>query len=73
MSTYEYSTIWINTNSTHLLNKLKFINPNTTFLLNRVVVSTYLSDFIKLKKNVQILVYNQIDVNYKKPKKKNFF
>ena len=32
--TYEYSTIWVDTNSIHLLNGLRFFNSNTTRLLN---------------------------------------
>ena len=50
MSTYEYPTILINTNPTCLLNGSRFLNPNMNHLLNGLVVSTYLSDFIKMKK-----------------------
>ena len=50
MSINEFSTIWVNTNLTHLLNESRFLNPNTTCLLNGLVVSTNLSDFIKVKK-----------------------
>ena len=35
---------------TYLLNESKFLNPNMTYLLNRSVVSTCLSNFIKIKK-----------------------
>ena len=47
---HEYPTIWVNTNSTCLLNGLRFLNPNMTHLLNGLVVLTYLFDFIKMKK-----------------------
>ena len=53
VSTHKYSTIstiWVNTNPTHLLNRFKFLNSNTTCLLNRLVVLTCLSDFVKVKK-----------------------
>ena len=46
--TYKYSMIYVNTNSTCLLNGLRFLNLNTTHLLNGLVVSTCLSDFIKM-------------------------
>ena len=50
VSTHKYLTIYVNTNPTCLLNELRFLNPNTTHLLNGLVVSIYLSDFIKIKK-----------------------
>jgi len=53
MSTNKYSTIWINTNPTRLLNELRFLNPNMTYLLNRSIVSTHLSYFIQKKKQQQ--------------------
>ena len=52
VSIHEYSTIWVNTNPTCLLNELRFLNPNTTYLLNRPIVSTCLLDFIKMKKKI---------------------
>ena len=52
MSTHEYPTIWVNTNPTCLLNGLRFLNPNMTYLLNGLVVSTCLSNFIKMKKKI---------------------
>ena len=55
MSTHDYSTIWINTNPTCLLNGSRFLNRNTTHLLNWSIVLTCLSDFIQKKK---ILVMN---------------
>ena len=64
VSTHEYPTIRINTNPTYLLNGSRFFNPNMTHLLNRLAVSTYLSDFIKMKrkknyeKNKQINIFN---------------
>ena len=71
--TNEYSTIWVNTNPTCLLNRSKFLNFNTTCLLNESVVSIHLSDFIKVKKKKNSI--NEIDLNYEKPnlkKKKRF-
>ena len=35
-------------------------NPNATYLLNGLVVSTHLSNFIKAKKKIQILVLTQL-------------
>ena len=61
MSTHVYPIIWVNTNSTCLLNESRFLNPNTTYLLNGLVVSTCLSNFIKMKK-----------IFYEKTKKKKF-
>ena len=52
VSTYKYLTIYVNTNPTCLLNELRFLNPNMTHLLNGLVVSIYLSDFIKIKKKL---------------------
>ena len=46
----EYLIIWVNTSSTCLLNKSKFLNPNMTCLLNESIMSTCLSNFIKAKK-----------------------
>ena len=66
MLTYEYPIIWVNTNSICLLNGLRFFNPNMTHLLNGLIVSTYLSDFIKMKKKKIVLT----KLNYEKPKKK---
>ena len=70
MSIHDYLTIWVNTNSTYLLNESRFLNPNTTYLLNGLVMSTYLSDFIKMKRKKNSI--NQIDMNYEKLKKKMF-
>ena len=72
MSTHKYSTIWVDTNPTHLLNELKFYNPNMACLLNRLVMSTHLSNFIKAKKktkkqNKTNFSINLIYLNYKKP------
>ena len=50
--THEYSTIYVNTNPACLLNGSRFLNPNTTHLLNGSVVSSCLSDFIKMKKKI---------------------
>ena len=47
----------------------RFINPKTIHLLNESVVSTYLLDFIKMKKKN---IINQIDMNYEKQTKKKF-
>ena len=75
VSTHKYSTIstiWVNTNPTHLLNGSRFINPNTTCLLKKLVMLTRFSDFIKAKKkkkNIYIYNINQIDLNYKKSNK----
>ena len=72
MSTYEYSTIWsVNPSPSCLLNGLEFLNSNITHLLNGLVVSTYLLDFIKMKKKKKNPNFsiNQIDMNYEKPKK----
>ena len=52
VSTHEYSTIWVNTNPTCLLNRSKFLNPNMTYLLNGSIVSTCLSYFMKMKKKI---------------------
>ena len=49
-SAHEYTTIWVNTDPTCLLNKSRFLNLNMTYLLNGLIVSTCLSDFIKMKK-----------------------
>ena len=54
--THEYSIIWIDINSTHLLNRLRFLNPNTNRLLIGSVVLTHLLDFINVKRKIQILV-----------------
>jgi len=48
MSIHEYSTIWVNTNLTYLLNGSRFFNPSITHLLNKLIVLTCLSDFIKI-------------------------
>ena len=69
VSTHEYSTVWVNPNSTCLLNGLGFLNPNTTHLLNGLIVSICLSDFINKKKKTNFSI-NQIDMNYEKPKQK---
>ena len=53
--TDEYSTIWLNTNPTHLLNKLEFIISNITRL----------SDIIKA--NFFFFGINPSDLNYEKP------
>ena len=50
VSTHEYLTIWVNTNPTCLLNGSRLLNPNMTRLLNGLIVSTYLSEFIKMKR-----------------------
>ena len=50
-----------------LLNGSRFLNLNTTCLLNGSIVSTYLSNFIKMKKKNSV---NQMNLNYEKPKKK---
>ena len=50
VSTHEYLIIWVNPNSTCLLNGSRFLNPNRTHLLNESIVSTCLSDFIKINK-----------------------
>ena len=50
VSTHEYPTIWVNTNLTCLLSRSIFLNSNMTHLLNRLIVSTCLSYFIKMKK-----------------------
>ena len=60
VSTYEYSTIWVNHNLTCLLNELGFFNLNTIHLLNGSVISTCLSDFIKTKKKKLILVLTRL-------------
>ena len=52
VSTHTYLTIWVNTNPACLLNGSRFLNPNMTHLLNGSIVSTCLSDFIKMKKNI---------------------
>ena len=43
---------------TYLLNESKFLNPNMTYLLNRSVVSTCLSNFIKIKKIKKKYIFN---------------
>ena len=59
VSNHKYPSIWVDTNSTCLLNESRFLNPNMTHLLNEAVMSTYLSNFIKMKKkNVYIYIYN---------------
>ena len=50
VSTNEYSIIWVNPNSTRLLNGSRFLNASTTCLLNGLVVSTHLSYFLKANK-----------------------
>ena len=70
MSTNEHTTIWVNTNQTCLLKGSRFLNPNTTCLLNGSIMSTHLSNFIKAKQKYTNFSINQIDLNYKKPKKK---
>ena len=67
MLTYEYPIIWVNTNSICLLNGLRFFNPNMTHLLNGSIVSTCLSNFIKMKKKKKLVLTK---LNYEKPKKK---
>ena len=52
VSTYDYPTIWVNTNPTCLLNESRFFNSNKIHLLNGLVVLTCLSDFIKMKKKI---------------------
>ena len=59
MSIHEYPTIWANTNPTCLLNRSTFLNPNMIHLLNGSIVSTYLLDFIKMKKKNY---FNQIEL-----------
>ena len=61
ISTNEYLTILVNTNLTRLLNGSIFLNSNTTYLLNGLIVSTHLSDFIKVKNNTNFSI-NQIDL-----------
>ena len=58
--TYEYPTIWVNTNPTCLLNKSRFIDSNTTHLLNG---SVFIKFYQNEKKNNNT---NQIDMNYEK-------
>ena len=50
VSIYKYLTIWVNTNSTCLLNESKFLNLNFINLLNGSVMLICLLDFIKTKK-----------------------
>ena len=78
MPSHEYWTIWVNPNSTCLLNRLRFLNPNTTHLLNGSVLSTLLSDFISLvdsfirfyqNENNNNFSIKQIDMNYENPNK----
>ena len=74
MSVHVMSTVWsINPSPSCLLNGSEFLNPNIIHLLNRVVVSTCLLDFIKMKKKKKKknpnFSINQIDMNYEKPKK----
>ena len=64
MSTNEYSTICVNINPICLLNGSRFTNPNTTCLLNGSVVSTHLSNFIKVKKKNTNFSIDQINLNY---------
>ena len=54
-----------------LLNGSRFLNLNMTCLLNGSIVSTYLSNFIKMKKKKNSV--NQMNLNYEKPKKKNIY
>ena len=68
VSTHAYSIIWINTNLTCLLIRPGFLNPNKICLLNGLVISTYLSAFIKVKKNTNLSI-NRIELNYEKPNK----
>ena len=56
VSIHEYSTIWVNPNSTCLLDESGFFNPNTTHLLNESIVSTCLSNFIKTKIIIIIII-----------------
>ena len=70
IDSHRYSTIWVNSNPTCLLNGSGFFNPNTTYLLNGLVVLTCLSDFIKMKKKEKTnFSINQIGMNYEKPNK----
>ena len=64
--TYKYSTIWINTNPTCLLNGVRSLNFNMIYLLNGLIMSTRLTNYIKVKKKG----INQINLNYEKPKNK---
>ena len=59
MSIYEYLTIWVNNNPTHLLNGSRFLNPNITCLSNDSLALIRLSNFIKPKK-IQILVLTKL-------------
>ena len=68
VSTHEYPTIWVNTNSAFLLNGSRFLNLNKTHLLNRSIMSICLSNFMKMKKKISI---NQIELL--KTKKINIF
>ena len=64
--TYKYSIIWVNTNLTCLLNGVRSLNFNMIYLLNGLVMSTRLTNYIKVKKKG----INQINLNYEKPKNK---
>ena len=67
MSSRKYSTIWIDTNPTYLLNESGFLNPNTIFLLNGTFMPSCLSKFIETRRKKNSI--NLINLNYEKPNK----
>ena len=52
----EYLIIWVNTSSTSLSNRSRFLNPDMTCLLNESIMSTRLSNFIKAKKKKKLIL-----------------
>ena len=65
-------TMYVNTNLTHLLNELGFLNPNNDIFIKRVNCVNPLIRFYqskqKQKKNTNFSI-NPIDFNYEKPNK----
>ena len=66
MLIYKYSTLLVNTNPIHLLNKSRILNPNMTCLLNELVMLTHLLDFYQNEKKNTNFSFNPINLNYKR-------
>ena len=66
MLIHKYSTLLVNTNPIHLLNKSRILNPNMTCLLNELVLLTHLLDFYQNEKKNTNFSFNPINLNYKR-------